>query len=41
MLNPVSYTPTAARAEAWHCTTPTSQQGSLEPGAVKTARRGS
>jgi hypothetical protein len=38
-LNPVSYTPTAAKATAWHCTTPTSHQGLLEPGAVKAARR--
>jgi hypothetical protein len=35
--NPVSYTPNADTATAWHCTTPTSHQGLLEPDAVKAA----
>ena len=36
--NPVSYTPHVAATAAWHSATPTSQQGLLEPGAVKAAR---
>jgi len=35
--NRVSYTPGADTATAWHCTTPTSHQGLLEPDAVKAA----
>jgi len=32
-----SYTPSADTATAWHCTTPTSHQGLLEPDAVRAA----
>ena len=39
--NPVSYTPTAAIAVAWHFCPPTSLTGLLEPGARKRARPGS